>query len=158
VVEYLFGLLGDHDVDMETWFCLWFWLAVWVIQAVCFGSIFRKAGYSIWLGLLMLVPLVDLVMLVWFSSATWPLEMGYTSRGKSTKVDTVWKLKMDLRKAATMEKQGRFEDAIRQWEEVAEQAGEGQPNASLARERIRQLQAKIGGPAEPNDASDRGGR
>jgi integral membrane sensor domain MASE1 len=136
----------------------WFWLAAWVIQAIIFGSIFRKAGYSAWLGLLMVVPCVNLATLLWFSSATWPLEMGYTGRGESTNVDAVWKLKMDLRKSATLEKQGRLEDAIKLWEAVAEQAGEGHPNASLARERIRQLQAKLGGPAEPGDAPDDGGR
>ena len=52
-------------MNVETWF----WLAGLVIQAVIFGSIFRKARYSGWLGLLMVGPLVNLVTLVWFSSA-----------------------------------------------------------------------------------------
>ena len=135
----------------------WFWLASLVIQAVIFGSIFRKAGYSGWLGLLMVVPLVNLVMLFWFSSATWPLEMGYPGQGEIATVDSAWKLKMALRKAATLEKQGRLEDAIEQLEAVAAQAGEGHPNASLARERIRQLQATLGGPAKPGEETRPGG-
>src|SRR5262249_23117786 len=141
------------DRDVETWF----WIAGLVIQASIFGAIFRKAGYSGWLGLLMAVPLVNLVTLLWFATATWPLEMGYTGQGEIAKVDAAWELKMALRQGATLEKQGRFGEAIKQLEAVAEIAGAGRPNASLARERIRQLRAKVGGPAEPGAAAD-GGR
>jgi hypothetical protein len=149
--NYKFGLMGERVVET------WFWVAGLVIQAIIFGTIFRKAGFSGWLGLLMVVPLVNLATLLWFATATWPLELGYTGQGENTKVDAAWELKMALRKAATLEKQGRLEDAIKQLEAVAEKAGDGHPNAALARERIRQLQAKVGGPAEPNAATD-GGR
>jgi integral membrane sensor domain MASE1 len=132
----------------------WFWVAGLIIQAIIFGTIFRKAGYSGWLGLLMVVPLVNLVTLLWFAATTWPLEMGYTGQAENAKVDAAWELKMALRKAATLEKQARLKDAIKQLEAVAERAGEGHPNAALARERIRQLQAKVGGPAEPSAAAD----
>ena len=135
----------------------WLSLAGLLIQAAIFGTIFRKAGYSGWLGLLMVVPLVNLATLLWFATATWPLEMGYAGQTKNTKVDTVWELKMALRKASTLEKQGRFDDAIKQLEAIAERAGGAHPNATLARERIRQLQAKVGGPAAPGSAAD-GGR
>ena len=37
-----------------------------------FGRIFSKAGYPRWFGLLMMVPLVNLVMLIWFAFAEWP--------------------------------------------------------------------------------------
>jgi hypothetical protein len=53
----------------------WLWLAGLVIQAIIFGTIFRKAGYSGWLGLLMAVPLVNLAALLWFATSTWPLEI-----------------------------------------------------------------------------------
>ena len=36
------------------------------------GRIFSKAGYSRWLGLTMIVPLVNLIVLVWFAFADWP--------------------------------------------------------------------------------------
>jgi hypothetical protein len=126
----------------------WFFIASLVIQAAIFGAIFRKAGYSGWLGLLMVVPVVNLIVLVWFATTTWPLEMGYMGQGENAKVDAAWELKMALRKAMTLERQGRHAEAIKQFEHVAERAGAGHANAELARERIRQLQARAqDGPA-----------
>jgi hypothetical protein len=120
----------------------WFWILGSVIQALIFGSIFRKAGYTGWLGLLMVVPIVNLVTLFWFASATWPLEMGYMGHEKS-KADVNWELKMAIRKAATFEKRGHFKEAIQQLEAVVQRAGEGSPNADLARERIGQLRDRV---------------
>ena len=37
-----------------------------------FGQIFSKAGYPRWLGLTMMVPLLNLVVLIWFAFADWP--------------------------------------------------------------------------------------
>ncbi len=126
----------------------WFFLASLVVQAIIFGAIFRKAGYSGWLGLLMLVPLVNLVLLVWFATTTWPLEMGYAGQGENAQVDAAWELKMALRRATALERRGQYVEAIKQLEHVAERAGQGHPNAELARERIRHLQTRVqGGPA-----------
>lgn len=120
------------------------WLSIGglVIQAILFSVIFRKTGYSGWLGLTMAFPGVNLAVLAWFASATWPLEMGYTGQSGNAQVDAAWELKMALRKAMTLEKQSKFAEAIEQFLHVAERAGPGHPNAELAQERIRQLQAK----------------
>lgn len=39
---------------------------------VPFWLIFRKAGYSQWLGVLMVVPIVNLVMLYFLAFSDWP--------------------------------------------------------------------------------------
>ncbi len=39
---------------------------------VPFWFIFKKAGYPRWLGLLMGVPVVNLVLLYYFASSEWP--------------------------------------------------------------------------------------
>lgn len=39
-----------------------------------FGSIAKKAGYSFWMGLLMLVPLANLVVMIMFALTKWPIE------------------------------------------------------------------------------------
>lgn len=44
-----------------------------------FWSIFKKAGYPPWLGLLMVVPIVNLAMLYFLAFSDWP------SLGKSVK-------------------------------------------------------------------------
>jgi len=45
-----------------------------VLPAVLFSQIFHKAGYSRWLGLLLLVPLVNVITIIWFALNKWPLE------------------------------------------------------------------------------------
>lgn len=48
-------------------------LVVFVFMLFCYGKIFSKAGYSGWLALLMLVPLVNIVLFIWFAFADWPV-------------------------------------------------------------------------------------
>lgn len=45
-------------------------LAIFV--SVCWYRIVGKAGFNPWLGLLILVPLANLVFLGWFAFADWP--------------------------------------------------------------------------------------
>jgi hypothetical protein len=45
-----------------------------VFAFVVFGSISSKAGYPRWHGLVMAVPLVNLVALLFFAYSTWPIE------------------------------------------------------------------------------------
>ena len=39
----------------------------------CFCEIAAKAGYSRWFGLLMVVPVVDLIIIGIFANETWPI-------------------------------------------------------------------------------------
>ncbi len=89
-------------------------LLVWV---VLFAIIFRKAGYSGWLGLLMVVPVVNFIMLLFFATFRWPVEDNY----------------IRVRKALSLENQGQWAAAIAEFERLAEQAGE--EHASTARQR-----------------------
>jgi hypothetical protein len=130
-----------------------YFVASLVIQAAIFVTIFRKAGFSGWLGLLMVMPLLNLGLLLWFATTTWPLEMGYVGQTGNAKVNANWELKMSLRKAATLEKRGHYAEAIQQFEHVVERTAAGHPNAELARERIRQLQAKVQGGREDTSAA-----
>jgi hypothetical protein len=45
-----------------------------LVSVALFGLIFHKAGYSWALGLLMLVPLVNIVMFVLLALGRWPIE------------------------------------------------------------------------------------
>jgi hypothetical protein len=45
-----------------------------VLALVVFGSISSKAGYPRWHGLVMAVPLVNIVALLFFAYCTWPIE------------------------------------------------------------------------------------
>lgn len=48
------------------------WLIMVVLIVLPFWFIFLKAGYSKWLGLLMVVPIVNIVMLYFLAFSTWP--------------------------------------------------------------------------------------
>jgi len=48
------------------------WLIMVVLVVLPFWFIFLKAGYSKWLGLLMVVPIVNIVMLYYLAFSTWP--------------------------------------------------------------------------------------
>ncbi len=53
----------------------WIWIAVSSVFAfLVFGNISSKAGYPRWHGLLMAIPLLNLVALMFFAFSTWPLE------------------------------------------------------------------------------------
>ena len=49
-------------------------LIIGVLPAVLGGQIFHKAGYSRWLGLLIMLPLVNLLTILWFALSKWPVE------------------------------------------------------------------------------------
>jgi hypothetical protein len=123
----------------------WLYVASLVMQALIFGAIFRKAGYSAWLGLLMMVPVVNLAVLVWFATAFWPLEAGSSLRGGGISAKNVnWDLKMALKKAIALEKRGELQEALHQYQHVLSLTGENDPAGETAREQIRSLTAKLG--------------
>jgi len=51
-----------------------FLLVAIAITVLVWGVLFKKAGYSFWLGLVMLVPIGNLIMLIWFLAAKWPIQ------------------------------------------------------------------------------------
>jgi hypothetical protein len=113
-----------------------------ILSAYIFGSIFRKAGYSGWLALLMFVPLVNGGVLLWFATTTWPLERAANAgQGKTDKVDVAYELKTSLRRALTLEKAGKWDQAVKEFSHVVHLA-DGAPNANLAQEHIQQIEAR----------------
>ncbi len=48
-------------------------VAIGTFVLFVFGKIFARAGYSSWLFLTILIPLVNLIVLVWFVFAKWPV-------------------------------------------------------------------------------------
>jgi hypothetical protein len=56
-------------------FVLLFFVAMIALAVFIWGTIFRKAGYSFWTGLLMFIPLVNLVWLLIFAFSKWPIHL-----------------------------------------------------------------------------------
>jgi hypothetical protein len=60
-------------VGVFTIFIILFALIITIIQIVAFCKIFSKAGFSWALGLLMLVPIANIVMFFFLAFADWPV-------------------------------------------------------------------------------------
>lgn len=57
----------------ELYFAHWLWMLVWIAVILPpFWKIFAKAGFSPWLALLVLVPLVNLIVLYVVAFSRWP--------------------------------------------------------------------------------------
>jgi hypothetical protein len=61
-------------VGIFTIFIILFALIITIIQIVAFCKIFSKAGYSWALGLLMLVPIANIIMFFFLAFADWPVQ------------------------------------------------------------------------------------
>src|SRR5262245_21257358 len=96
----------------------WLYVATLVIQGLIFGAIFRKAGYNGWLGLLMMVPMVNLGVLAWFATTNWPLEAGATLSPVNPRAGSNWDLKMALKQGIAHETQGEYKHAILHYQHV----------------------------------------
>lgn len=113
---------------------------------ICF-ALARKAGYetgkSVLLGIGMLVPLVNLGILIYFVSATWPIQAELASlRGKAG-VGSEDDARALLSAALRLETQGQVGAAIAKYEEVIQRFPGTEP-AKDADATIRSLTAKIG--------------
>ncbi|HXM17769.1 MAG TPA: hypothetical protein VN934_03055 [Candidatus Tumulicola sp.] len=51
-------------------------LAVGIFVLYLWSRIFSKAGFSPWLCLLLIIPLVNIIMIIWFAFAEWPVSRG----------------------------------------------------------------------------------
>jgi len=48
-------------------------LGILILALYVWGTIFKKAGYSFWMCLLMIIPLVNLIWILIFAFSKWPI-------------------------------------------------------------------------------------
>jgi len=54
-------------------FLAFFYILLAIVWLIAWGQIFKKAGHSAWLSLLTLVPIVNIILFLWFAFSTWPV-------------------------------------------------------------------------------------
>ncbi len=64
-------MMNDMPMYMGS-FGLFMWLIMAVVIILPFWFIFSKAGYSGWLSLLIVVPIINIVTLYFLAFSTWP--------------------------------------------------------------------------------------
>lgn len=110
-------------------------------------ALFRKAGYetgrSVLMAIGVLVPLVNLGILIYFASTTWPIQAELASlRGKAG-VGSEEDAQALMSAALRLESRGDVAAAIAKYEEVIHRFPGTEP-AKDAEASIRSLKAKIG--------------
>ena len=126
---------------MEWLFFVMYFLATLVFASTCLVRIAAKAGFPPWYGLLMLIPGVNVAVLAGFAIVEWPLEeqaYRYRMREANEELhDPGYLLKRWLKKAISLEQEGKIDKAIRLYEKIALDANSG--NAELAKAAISRL-------------------
>ena len=64
-------MMSDMSMQMRPFGTI-MWLIMVVLIILPFWFIFSKAGYSKWLSVLMVVPIVNIAMLYFLAFSTWP--------------------------------------------------------------------------------------
>ena len=95
------------------------------------GVIFSKAGYSGWLSLLMLIPVVNVV---WLEVAR--LRGQSPSEGPSDEDDELF------RKALNLDQRGEWAEAVALYEQIAEKL-QGQQESEYAKNCAQQIREKM---------------
>lgn len=66
-------MMGDNMFQNAMWSGHWLWmLVIGIVVVIPVWRICQRAGYPGWLGILMLVPLVNLALLYFIAFADWP--------------------------------------------------------------------------------------
>ena len=116
-----------------------------VLVALAFGAIFRKAGYSPWLGLVMLVPMVNLVVLLWFAfTPDWPVHrrLAQSHAADPAAAATAADEELALNEAVRLETRGEWDQAVSVYERLAERYA-GRPTGTYAAESIRRIRERM---------------
>src|SRR5438874_4477577 len=65
----------NPNVPMFGGLCVFiFAIALIALMIFVWGNIFKKAGYSFWFALLMIVPIANLIWLLIFAFSEWPIQ------------------------------------------------------------------------------------
>ncbi len=129
---------------MDTIGLVIFFAIFFVLAIAPYALIANKAGYSPFWGLLSLIPFVNFIAIIVFAVVEWPLERERDSlrtlqkSRRDEEVELEWGIKMVLKKAITLEKNGKHEEAILQFEQFIEKT-DNEQNANLAREHIARI-------------------
>lgn len=60
-----------------------------IVFVIPYWQIFRKAGYSPWLALLLFIPLVNIILIWWFAFSAWPI-LRRVARDPSPKAGVIY--------------------------------------------------------------------
>lgn len=110
--------------------------------------IFTKAGYSGWLSLLLMIPLVNLIVLLIFVFGEWPVQRELQDLRVRCGLGNEDDACAMMNEAVNLEIEEKFDEAIRQYKEVIVRFRDT-PMAKDAERSMAALQAKLTGSGSP---------
>lgn len=110
--------------------------------AVLFGFIFRKMGYSRWAGAFSVIPIVNLVWLLYVATTEWPIERQLRLSLDAEATPPPDHLALMLRRAELFENRGQYEEAMELFEILATELN-GAPGSRFATHCAQRLQQRI---------------
>lgn len=73
-------MMGENMISNTTWLGHWIWMiVVAVVVVIPIWRICYRTGYPGWIGIMILIPFVNLALLYFIAFANWPREK---SQGK----------------------------------------------------------------------------
>lgn len=117
-------------------------LAVAAIVAVVFGCIFRKMGFSAFTGLLVVVPIANLLWFLYLATSEWPIERELAERPEPTEQGREDHLSLMFRRAEAVERCGDYEEALKLFEILAKEL-KGQAGAHFATHCANRLRKRV---------------
>jgi hypothetical protein len=118
------------------------YLLVVVCIAVLFGFIFRKMGYSRWAGAFSVIPIVNLVWLLYIATTEWPIERQLRLSLDAEATPPPDHLALMLRRAELFENRGHYEEAMELFEILATELN-GAPGSRFAMHCAQRLKQRI---------------
>ena len=115
-------------------------LALAGLVAALFGKIFHKMGYSRWTGLLVIVPIVNLVWWVHLAFSEWPIERQLSELPDPDQRSSEDHMTLMFRHAQMYENRGEHGEALKLFEILADELA-GKPGSHFAKhcaDRLRQ--------------------
>ncbi len=120
-------------------------LSIMAASVMAFGAIFRRMGFSRFTGVLMIVPVVNLIWLLFVATNRWPIEHELAERPEVEPEQRGQEdhLTLMFRRAESFEQRGDYVEALKQFEILAEEL-DGRPGSSLARHCAKRLRERLG--------------
>lgn len=147
------------NVEVATTVELFVALIVLALFTVVWAMIFSKAGYSGWLALLMLIPVVNLIWLLIFAFSEWPIEAELARLGGRSPLERSQRRQLAgglvieeetidpsidemFSRALKLDKRGDWAEAVALYEQIAEQV-QGQQDGEYAANCAKQIREKM---------------
>ena len=112
------------------------------VFVVLFGMIFRGMGYSPATGVLMIIPLINLIWLVYLASSDWPIHRQLADLSGRDDRSPEDYLALMFKRAEMYERRGEYAEALNEFQLLSDELA-GKPGAHFAAHCARRIRQRL---------------